>query len=81
MFAVVVHPPKSIDKNFHVVFYFVDYSRYYHSSINNDVKIDRNGYSVRMACYLTGHMVTWAKYVKSLNKTERVKVLKHCFNI
>ena len=59
-----------------LVFYMVDYSHRYHSSLRDDVELKENGFNIRFSFYLTANVATWAKYVRGLSKKEMKKIME-----
>ena len=78
-FAVDFSIIKGFNRGINATFYFVDYSKRYHSSLKDDVELDANGFSIRFSFYLTAHMATWARHIRSVDKKERVAVMERIF--
>ena len=78
-FAVEFNLPREFNDGLSAVFYFVDYSARYHSSLHDDIELLSSGFSIRFSFYLTAGMATWAAHIRSLEKKERIKVMRDIF--
>ena len=78
-FAVDFGIKKEFNTSINVVFYFIDYSKRYHSSLHDDIEVLTAGFSIRFPFYLTATMASWASHIRSLDKKERIKAMRKIF--